>query len=47
MTNYIIDKQLKTQMIWDIHKDQNNNLLFAMADGGIYEFDGKSFYKKF
>ncbi len=47
MTNYTIDKKLKTQMIWEIVKDQGNNLLFAMADGGIYKFNGESFDKEF
>lgn len=47
ITNYTIDKKLKTQMIWDIVEDQGNNLLFAMADGGIYKFNGESFDKVF
>ncbi len=44
MTNYIIDDKLATPMIWSIY---NNNLLFGMADGGIYKFNGKSFDKMF
>ena len=47
MTNYTIDKRLKSQMIWDIYEDQNKHLLFAMADGGVYQFNGVSFDKKF
>lgn len=47
MTNYTIEKKLKSQMIWHIYEDQNKNLLFAMADGGVYQFNGKSFDKRF
>lgn len=47
MTNYIIDKKLKSQMVWDIYEDQTKNLLFAMAEGGVYQFNGKSFDKQF
>ena len=45
--NYTIDEQLKSQMIWTIYEDQNKNLLFAMAAGGVYKFNGLSFGKKF
>ncbi len=45
VTNYTIDKYLKSQMIWCIYRDNNNNLLFGMADGGVYKFNGKSFSK--
>jgi hypothetical protein len=48
MTNYnTIDKNLKSQMIWTIYKDNSNNLLFGMAEGGVYKFNGKSFDKIF
>jgi len=47
MTNYTVDKKLKTQMILDIYQDNNGNLLFAMETGGVYQFIGKSFNKKF
>ena len=47
MTNYTIDKDLKSQMVWTIYKDNNNNLLFGMENGGIYKFNGKSFEKIF
>lgn len=47
MTNYTIDQKLKSPMIWDIYEDQNKNLLFAMADGGVYQFKGESFDKIF
>lgn len=47
LTNYIVDEKLKSQMIWDICLDKDNNLLFGMAEGGVYQFDGKSFDRKF
>jgi ligand-binding sensor domain-containing protein len=47
MTNYIINKNLKSQMIWTIYKDNTNNLLFGMAEDGVYKFNGKSFDKIF
>lgn len=47
MTNYTIDKNLKSQMIWTIYKDNTNNLLFGMAEGGVYKFNRKSFDKIF
>ena len=47
MTNYTIDKNLKSQMVWAIYKDNNNSLLFGMADGNIFKFNGKTFEKQF
>lgn len=47
LTNYMIDKNLKSQMIWTIYKDNSDNLLFGMANGGIYKFNGKSFDRTF
>jgi len=47
MTNYTINKNLKSQMVWTIYRDTNNHLLFGMADGGVYTFNGKSFDKTF
>ncbi|WP_167619256.1 ligand-binding sensor domain-containing protein [Maribellus sediminis] len=47
MTNYVIDKKLKSQMIWSIYTDNDNNLLLGMAEGGVYRFNGKSFDKRF
>jgi ligand-binding sensor domain-containing protein len=47
MTNYTIDAQLSTQMVWDIYEDNNKNLLFAMENGSVYQFNGKSFEKRF
>lgn len=47
MTNYTIDKNLKSQMVWTIYKDNTNRLLFGMANGGVYTFNGKSFDKTF
>jgi hypothetical protein len=34
-------------MIWTIYKDNNNCLLFGMAEGNIYKFNGKTFEKQF
>lgn len=47
LTNVIVDTKLKSQMIWDIYLDKNKNLLFGMANGGVYAFNGTSFDKKF
>ena len=47
ITNYVIDKKLKSQMIWGIYEDQNKILLVAMANGGVYQFNGESFDKMF
>ncbi len=47
LTNYTVDEELKSQMIWTIYKDKSNNLLFGMADGGVYKFNEKSFDKTF
>jgi len=47
MTNDTVDNKLKTQMIWDIFQDNNGDLLFAMESGGVYQFNGKSFDKKY
>lgn len=47
MTNYSIDSTLESQMIWDIYQDGQGELLFAMAHGEVYSFDGKAFRKKF
>ena len=47
LTNYTIDNEIKSQMIWNIYNDNNDNLLFGMADVGIYNFNGNSFDKKF
>ena len=47
MTNYTIDTNLKSQMVWTIYKDKTNGLLFGMANGGVYKFNGKTFDKQF
>lgn len=47
MTNYTVDDKLKTQMIWDIYQDNKGDLLFAMGGSGVYQFNGKTFDKKF
>jgi ligand-binding sensor domain-containing protein len=45
--NYTIDNHLSSPMIWAIYKDKSNNLLFGMAAGGVYKFNGASFDKTF
>lgn len=47
VTNYIIDNKLSSPMIWTIYKDNNNSMLFGMADGTIFKFKGKVFEKQF
>lgn len=47
VTNYIIDNKLSSPMIWTIYKDNNNNLLFGMAGGSVFKFDGNTFKKQF
>lgn len=46
MTNYIVDTKLPSQMAWCIYND-NDSLLFGMAEGGVYQFNGKAFKKWF
>jgi hypothetical protein len=46
MKNFTKDNQIITSMIWCIYND-NNKLLFGMAGGGVYQFNGKSFSKMF
>ena len=47
ISNYSISDHPSKPMIWTIYKDNNNNLLFGMADGNIFKFNGKSFEKYF
>ncbi|MCH2044749.1 MAG: regulator [Saprospiraceae bacterium] len=47
LVNYRIDEKLKSPMIWQIFEDQDKNLLFAMAYGGVYQFNGKLFERVF
>ena len=47
LVNYSVDPMLQSQMIWDIYEDSEQRLLFAMASGGVYEFKGKSFDRRF
>ncbi|WP_206366881.1 two-component regulator propeller domain-containing protein [Sphingobacterium sp. SGL-16] len=46
-TNYSISDNPSKPMIWTIYKDNQNNLLFGMADGNIFKFNGKTFEKQF
>jgi len=45
LTNFTVDKSLKSQMILSIYEDKDNNLFFGMSDGSIYIFNGKTFKK--
>lgn len=47
MTNYPINNNFSSPMIWTIYKDNNNSLLFGLADGNIFKFNGKTFEKQF
>lgn len=47
MTNYTIDSNLSSKMVWDIYVDNDKNLLFGMSASGVYQFNGKSFDKLF
>jgi hypothetical protein len=47
LANFAIDVKLGSQMILDIYEDQNQNLLFAMAQGGVYQFNGSTFERRF
>lgn len=47
LTNYSIGDKPSNPMIWTIYKDNKNNLLFGMADGSIFRFNGKTFEKQF
>lgn len=46
-TNYSVSNNPSKPMIWTIYKDNKNNLLFGMADGNIFKFNGKAFEKQF
>jgi ligand-binding sensor domain-containing protein len=43
-TNYSVSNK---PMIWTIYKDHKGHLLFGMADGKIFKFNGKSFENQF
>jgi ligand-binding sensor domain-containing protein len=47
VTNYPIANDRSSPMIWTIYKDRANRLLFGLADGSIYHFNGKTFAKQF
>ncbi|WP_333875789.1 ligand-binding sensor domain-containing protein [Flavobacterium sp.] len=46
-TNYSVSDNPSKPMIWTIYKDNKNNLLFGMADGTVFKFNGKAFEKQF
>jgi hypothetical protein len=46
VTNYTINNKLSTQMIWSMYK-KTIIICFGMAEGGVYNFNGKSFDKIF
>ena len=45
-TNFSVSANPSKPMIWTIYKDKQNNLLFGMADGTIFKFNGKAFEKQ-
>jgi ligand-binding sensor domain-containing protein len=47
LENYKIDPNLNSQMSWCIYRDQANRLLFGMAEGGVYLWNGSGFEKQF
>lgn len=47
LINYPFNDQLSNPMIWTIYRDNSNHLLFGMANGNVYVFNGKSFDKRF
>lgn len=47
MTNYTVDPSLSSQMPWSIYEDRDKSLLIAMAFGGVYQFNGTSFERRF
>lgn len=47
MKNYTIDQSLFSQHIWSIYQDKNGDLLFAMAEGGVYRFINEQFERVF
>lgn len=47
LVHFTIDEKLESQMIWDIYEDHGQNLLFAMAQGGVYQFNGSTFVRRF
>jgi len=47
MTNYTVDANLSSQMIWHIYQDPNGDVLFAMADGAVYRFVKDGFERVF
>jgi ligand-binding sensor domain-containing protein len=47
ITNYSIVNKVSIPMIWTIYKDNQNNLLFGVANGGVFVFNGKSFERRF
>jgi ligand-binding sensor domain-containing protein len=47
LSNYSIGDKISSPMTWTIYRDNNNNVLFGMADGSIYRFNGKFLEKQF
>ncbi|MBL4632850.1 MAG: hypothetical protein JKY56_03205, partial [Kofleriaceae bacterium] len=43
MSNYSDDAGLPTRSVWDIYRDKEGELLFALDNGAVYQFDGKRF----
>ncbi len=43
MKNYSVDEGLPSSMVHDIYRDKRGELLFALANGSVYQFNGKGF----
>ena len=47
LENISFDAGLPSSHIWQIYKTKQNELWFAMGDGSVQSFDGKSFKRIF
>jgi ligand-binding sensor domain-containing protein len=47
MKNFVVNESLESPMIWQIYENAMGDLLFAMASGGIYRFNGEDFDRMF
>lgn len=47
VVHYVVDASLPSPDIWQIYQDPNGDLLFVMAQGGIYRFLGEDFERLF
>jgi len=45
--HHTLDAALESPMVWSIYKYQNNKLLIGMNAGGVYQYNGSTFDKRF